>query len=306
MKIIETLDTINLNRPTVVALGNFDGVHIGHQQILREAVREARKANASAVCFTFSNHTRNNVRLICTEQEKLAILEALGIDIVVNVEFTPEIRDLSAEAFVREILHERLRAVGACCGFNYRFGAKASGTAELLSELGSRYGITVYRQEAVSLGETVVSSSYIRELIEAGELEKVSACLGRNYAMNGTVRHGNHLGSTIGFPTANILYDPSMMAPPNGVYYTYATLNGVKYPAVTNIGVKPTIGEGYAKSVETHIFGLDQPLYGQEILVEFLVWERPEMKFDGIDALKAQIAKDYVLAKAYHTSRGDL
>ncbi|MBQ6582987.1 MAG: bifunctional riboflavin kinase/FAD synthetase [Mogibacterium sp.] len=300
MEIITSLEQLNISKPTVVALGNFDGVHIGHQQILTDAVRRAREQDALAVCYTFSNHTRSNVRLICTEEEKLAMLEKLGIDLVANLEFNEEIRNTPAEVFIRDVLSKQLKAVGVCCGFNYRFGAKAAGNAALLESAGAQYGITAYVHDAVYAGDEVVSSTYVRKMIEMGDLEKVSYCLGRNYAMQGTVLHGNHLGTVIGFPTANILYDPDMMAPPNGVYFTYAVLDGCKYPAVTNIGVKPTIGAGYAKSIETHIYDYSRDLYGENIIVEFLLFERAEMRFDSVEALKDQIAEDYRLGKRYH------
>jgi len=304
MRIITSLDDFYSDRKTVAALGNFDGVHIGHREILLKAVRTARRNGMESVCFTFSTHTRENVSLICTEAEKMELLESLGIDTVVNIPFTKTIRDMPAEEFVHGVLHERLNAAYVCCGFNYHFGAKAVGNPELLTDLGAQYGMKTVTHDPVYVGDQIVSSTLVRSLIRQGDMERASVCLGRNFWCTGTIIRGQHVGTEIGFPTANILFESYRIAPPNGVYYTIAVLDGVRYPAITNVGVKPTVGT-FSKSIETHIYQMDRELYGHHLKVEFLRMKRPEHKFESLEALKEQIAEDWKTGIEFHKDHGN-
>ena len=309
MKIFNSLDEINNIDETVVALGNFDGVHKGHQQIIERTVKSAEAAGLKSAVFTFSNHTRTllknlpPVKNILYAEEKAKIIESMGVDYMFTIPFTQEILQMSPEAFIDEILIRKFRIREAYCGFNYSFGYKASGTPEVLMHEGLKKGFGIHVQEPYKIDDIVVSSTYIRSLIEEGDMERCAKFMGRLYEIGGEVVVGNKLGRTIGFPTSNIMIDESMVSPPNGVYITYCTYNGVKYPSVTNVGVKPTIGK-YHKNVETHIFNFDKELYGKNIRVEFVKCTRPEKKFGSVEELSRQIENDCIMAKAYHRERG--
>ena len=206
---------------------------------------------------------------------------------------------MEPDTFVKNLLVDAIRAKELFCGFNYHFGYRGRGDVQCLRILGAKYGFHVNAMPAVTVDGDVVSSTLIRGLIMAGEMDECSKFLGRNYDIGGEVVVGNRLGKSIGFPTSNIMIDESMVTPPNGVYITYCIYNGVRYPSVTNVGIKPTIGT-FQKNMETHIFNFDKELYGKMIKVEFIKKTRDEVKFGGIEALSAQIAKDCREAKAFH------
>lgn len=310
MQVITSLDQISLTEQSAVALGNFDGIHIGHSSILEGALLYAKNNGVRSVCYTFSNHpvnffkersgkTDNLLKLICTEEEKLRLLEEMGFDIVVNVEFNDHIADMRAFDFIKGILKDKLKAAAVFCGFNYSFGVKAEGNVNYLEQECAKLGIEVSVHDAVKLDGKVVSSTLIRKLIADGQIEFLNKCLGRPYSISGTIVHGNHIGNRIGFPTMNILAPNELVMPPNGVYFTTAEIDGISYDAVTNIGVKPTVGEN-AKSVETNLHSFDRDTYGEEMRVFFFEWERPEIKFESIEALRDRIEIDCKLAWDFH------
>lgn len=305
MIIFESLEEVKGIEPTAVALGNFDGVHLGHQQLISETVKCAKDRGLKSAVFTFSNHPRDllpnskKVKSILYKHEKEEIMESLGLDYMFNVPFTEEIMVLSPNQFVHGILLEKFHMKAAFCGFNYRFGLKAAGTPGVLRNLGLGYGFTVEEMEPFMIDGNIVSSSLIRTLIASGQVERCQTYMGRNYEIGGEVVVGNRLGRQLGFPTSNLVIDETMVTPPNGVYITYCDYNGVRYPSVTNVGHKPTIGK-YEKNVETHIFDFDRELYGKKIVVEFLKKTRDEVKFDDIKDLSDQIVRDCKEAKAFH------
>ncbi len=202
-------------------------------------------------------------------------------------------------SFIKDILIDKFNMKHAVCGFNYKFGFKGAGTAAILEEQGKELDYMVTCLNPVTIDGDVVSSTLIRGLIKAGEMEDVKRFLGRNYDIEGVVVVGNRLGRTIGFPTSNITIDENMVTPPNGVYITYCIYNGVKNPSITNVGVKPTIGQ-YKKNMETHIFNFDKELYGKTIRVEFVKMTREEAKFSSVEELSKQIALDCLQAKEFH------
>ncbi len=311
MKIFNSLEEVNNIEPTVIALGNFDGVHRGHQEIINRTVKSAEAGRLKSAVFTFSNHTRTllekvpTVKNINYPEEKAAIMEAMGIDYLFNIPFTPEILKMSPEEFIDKLLVGKFKIREAYCGFNYHFGHKAAGNPEILMREGMKKGFGIHVQEPFMIDDIVVSSTYIRQLIEEGRMEECAKFMGRLYSIGGEVVVGNKLGRTIGFPTSNIMIDETMASPSNGVYITYCNYNGVKYPSITNVGVKPTIGT-YNKNVETHIFNFDKELYGKNIKVEFVKKTRPEMKFSSVEELSNQIKNDCIAAKAYHREKGML
>ena len=311
MKVFNSFDEIKNRDETVIALGNFDGVHKGHQQIIERTVRSAKAVGLKSAVFTFSNHPSSvlgkgePVKNILYAEEKIRIIEEMGVEYLFNVPFTREILTMPPEQFVEEILVNRLRIREAYCGFNYSFGYKASGTPEVLMHEGLKHGFGLHVQEPYKIDGVVVSSTHIRQFIEEGRMEEATKFMGRFYAIGGEVVEGNRLGRTIGFPTMNVVIDETMVTPPNGVYITFCTVDGVRHPAVTNVGTKPTIGE-YAKNIETNVFNYDEEAYGRHINVEFVRFTRPEQKFSGLDELKKQIQSDSISAKAYHRERGML
>lgn len=311
MKIYNSLEEIKDIEPTVVALGNFDGVHRGHQEIISRTVKEAASAGLKSGVFTFSNHTSSvlknvpPVKNILYPDQKISILEEMGVDYMFNIPFTEEILRMNPEEFIDRILVDKFNIREAYCGFNYTFGYKASGTAEVLMHEGLKRGFGIHVQEPYVIDGIVVSSTYIRQLIEEGRMEECTKFMGRMYAIDGEIVMGNKLGRTIGFPTCNTIVDETMITPPNGVYITTCTIDGVKRPSVTNVGVKPTIGK-YEKNIETHIFDFNEDVYGKRIRVDFIKHTRPEKKFDGLDDLKKQIQSDCIEARVYHRNKGAL
>ena len=308
MEIIRSLEEIKDIDKTAVALGNFDGVHLGHQELIRETVKQGEADGVKSAVFTFSNHPSNiipgakAVKSILTEDRKSEIIESLGVDYLFNVPFTEELMNLEAEDFVKEILVDRLNVKTAFCGFNYQFGARAFGTPEILEIYGEKYGFDVFEMAPFEIDGKVVSSSLIRLLISKGYVNRCEEFMGRNYEVGGEVVVGNRLGRSLGFPTSNLNIDETMVTPPNGVYTTYCDYKGVKYPSITNVGVKPTVGT-FEKNIETHIFDFDKELYGKHITVEFLKKMRDEEKFDSLEDLSAQIIKDCEKAKVWFAER---
>lgn len=306
METFNTLDEIKDIERSAVALGNFDGVHKGHRELILRAVETAKKHGIKSSVFTFSNHPKNlipgqkKVKNIIYQEEKAALIEELGVDYLFNIEFTEDILTMDPEDFVEKLLVEKCKAAETFCGFNYHFGYKAAGDVKLLRKCGKKFGFAVNEIKPVIIDGELVSSTMIRGLIKSGEVDECYKYLGRNYDIGGEVVVGNKLGKSLGFPTSNIMIDESMVTPPNGVYITYCIYNGVRYPSVTNVGVKPTVGV-FKKNMETHIFNFNKELYGKHIKVEFLKMTRDEVKFGSIEELSRQIGRDCEEAKAFHS-----
>ncbi len=309
MKLFNSLDKLNIMEDTVIALGNFDGIHRGHRELILRSVKSAEVAGMKSAVFTFSNHPRNllgkgiEVKNILYPEDKIHILEQLGVDYLFSVPFTPRIQSLSPADFIDEILIQSLHMKEAYCGFNFRFGRKAQGDVETLMREGLKKGFGIHVMEPYLIEGQPVNSTMIRNLIESGQVDQCEKYLGRYYSIIGEVVVGNKLGKTLGFPTSNLIMDESMVAPPNGVYITYCIYDGKRYPSITNVGEKPTIGN-FEKNVETHIFNFDYELYGKKIRVEFLKRTREEVKFNSVDELSKQITQDCINAKAFHFSSG--
>jgi len=305
MKIFNSLEEINHIENTVIALGNFDGVHRGHQELITRTVKSAEAAGLKSAVFTFANHPKNVtakntvVKNILYFDEKARMLENMGVDYMFNLPFDDSIRCLSPTDFINHLLIKKFKMKQAYCGFNYRFGYEAEGTPQILMEVGIEKGFGIHILEPFKIEGNLISSTFIRKLIDDGKVEKYPKYMGRWYSIGGEVVVGNKLGKTIGFPTSNLIIDEDMITPPNGVYVTQSFYNGTCYPSITNVGVKPTIGE-YKKNVETHIFNFDKELYGKIIRVEFLKKMREERKFNSVEELSKQITSDCITARAYH------
>ncbi|MDR0874768.1 MAG: bifunctional riboflavin kinase/FAD synthetase [Clostridiales Family XIII bacterium] len=288
-----------------VALGFFDGVHLGHRVLIERSISYARKTGNAAAVFTFRDHPKNVisgttcVKRLLSEADRNKIFESLGIDYVFEFDFADGFHEMSPDAFAGDLLCNTFGASAVFCGYNFRFGALARGDADTLRALGVLYGFEVDVVDRVEVGGQPVSSTRIRALIEKGKVCEANRLLGEDFRLSGTVLHGNARGRTIGFPTANFKPDPVMVWPSYGVYATTVSVPGTDkpLPAVTNFGTRPTVG-GKETLAETHIFGYTDDLYGKEIVVTFCRHLREEKKFDTFEALKQQIEKDKAAAGA--------
>lgn len=305
MKIFRSLDEIGDIESTVVALGNFDGIHIGHRSLIDEAVRISSERGLKSAIFTFSNHPKNVmsgenlVKNILYEDEKVALVEKLGIDYMFSLNFDDTMMHISPEDFARELLCKKFKADIAICGFNFSYGYKAEGNADNLCEFGNKMGFETVVKEPIIVDNEIVSSTLIRNKITSGDVESAALLLGRNYSIRGVVIYGNQIGRTIGFPTCNITIDDSMVSPANGAYVSYCYVDGKRYDSVTNVGNKPTVGN-YSKNIETNILDFDEDIYGSEVKIEFLKLMRTEEKFNGLEELRSQLKKDVKLARKHH------
>ena len=276
------------DRPLALALGGFDGIHLGHVQVLRAVTDTAW----TPAVFTFRDlipavkHTR---QLVSARQQADQLTD-LGIARLYLADFA-QLHALTPEAFVREILHERLRARRVACGFNYRFGCHGAGDSDALKRLCATYGIETIVVPPVLLDGAPVSSTRIRTAVAAGEMELAARMLGRPYRIDFEVVHGRALGRTIGLPTINQPFPEAFVLPKFGVYAAAVTIDGRSYHAVTNIGVKPTVGAD-GPLAETCIAGYHGDLYGKCVPVQLLRFLRPEQKFDSIERLRSQIVRD--------------
>jgi len=281
----------------VLALGNFDGLHRGHMRIVERVVRAAAQRGVTPLVLTFDPHPTRIVRpdgappLLMTMAQKVEVLGRAGVKGVAVVRFSREIASWDPETFVRLVLHDWLGVVEVWVGANFVFGHDRAGNVTRLRQLGAGYGFRAEAIEPVRYKEFVVSSSRARRLVLEGRVEDAAALLGRDYFMDGIVVHGLQRGRTLGFPTANLDTENELL-PPNGVYATLATLDGVEYPSVTNIGVRPTFHLPSATVVETHLLDMERDLYGKPMRVAFAHRIREERTFDGVEALKAQITAD--------------
>ena len=305
MIIFNSLDEVNIKEKTAVAMGNFDGMHIGHQALIHMMIQGALKDGLKSAVFTFANNPKNvlssgcTVKSIISTEDKARLMAAYGIDYMLSVPFDDNTRYLTPEQYVRQFLLDGLNMEAAYCGFDYRFGKCAAGDADVLKAIGASLGFRVLILQPYTVDDKVVSSSLIREYISAGDMETCRTFLGRNYKTDGEVVTGNRLGRTIGFPTVNILIDKDMLTPADGVYITVCRIEDRRYSSITNVGIKPTVGDG-KKSIETHLFDVNEDMYGKRISVEFLKMIRKERKFESMDVLALQIGRDCETAKEYH------
>ena len=286
----------------VLALGNFDGLHRGHIKIIERVRRVATERAATALVMTFDPHPPRVVRpdkappLLMTKAQRLEGIERAGLDGVAVVRFTPELSRWDPETFVRTVLVEWLHAAEVWVGANFLFGHDRAGNFSMLRSLGARYGFRTEKIDPVRYKDFVVSSTRIRRLISEGRVDEASALLGHPYSIDGTVVAGDQRGRQIGFPTANMASENELI-PPNGVYAAIVRLDGVIYPAVTNVGVRPTFGDSTQTMIEAHLIDANRDLYGQTLRLGFIQRMRDERRFDGIDALKTQIAADVAKAR---------
>ena len=281
----------------VLALGNFDGVHRGHQKILERLRRVAAERGSTSVVMTFDPHPPRIVRpdkappLLMTKAQKLEAIAAAGVQGAAIVRFTRELSMWDPETFVHTALVDWLHVSEVWVGANFLFGHDRAGTFSVLRTLGARYGFRAEKIDPVRYKDFVVSSTRIRRLVSEGRVDEAGALLGHHYFIDGTVTRGAGRGREIGFPTANLATENELL-PPAGVYATTATVLGVVHPAITNIGMRPTFGDVDRLTIETHIFDFSEDLYDSSIRLAFVQRMRDERAFPDVDALRAQIEAD--------------
>lgn len=297
MIVVDDTDSIRGKHPYVVAaIGIFDGVHLGHQEILGRVVRRARAKGGTACAYTFANHPFEVLspdrcpRLITPLEVKLSLIRSLGINLCIAVKFTPSLANTPPREFVERVLVRDLGVRELCIGFDFAFGKDRKGTPELLQELGREHGFDVEVVFPVRLGEQVVSSTLIRDLLQRGLVQEASRFLGHPYIVHGRVERGAGRGQALGYPTANLPLPDDFLIP-DGVYAGMALLLGRLYDALVNVGSAPTFGE-VPRRVEAYLPGLHEEVYGRELTLFFIERIRDERVFQGPEELREQIRHD--------------
>jgi riboflavin kinase/FMN adenylyltransferase len=309
MKIFHGTENANIAKPTVLTLGVFDGLHLGHQRIMQTVVERARAVDAVATAMTFDPHPRAVLHpesappLLQTLDQRLANLEVLGIEQAIVVAFDREFAAQPAEDFLSEIIRERLHAREVYLGKGFAFGQDRGGNIDLLRRMSAELGFVADEVDEVQLRGQRISSSAIRTLLNGGRVNLARRMLGRPYGVEGVIIRGNRRGHTIGFPTAN-LKPHNRVIPKFGVYATATLIDGHWRRSITNIGVRPTFENTSEPSIETYVFDFDGDLYGDVLRVRFLHRIRDERKFSGIDELKGQIERDTQTARNYFNYQG--
>jgi riboflavin kinase/FMN adenylyltransferase len=309
MRLFHGTDNAEIQRPTVLTLGVFDGLHLGHQLIMKTVVERARAVGAVPTVITFDPHPRAVLHpesappLLQTFDQKIEAFGVLGIEQTIVVRFTPEFSNIRAADFLRETVKDRLHAQEVYLGKGFAFGHDREGNIELLKPLGSELGFVAGEVPEVSFRGRRVSSSKIRELLAKGQVNLARRMLGRPYGVEGQVMRGAERGRQLGFPTAN-LHPQNRVIPRNGVYVTGTLIEGQWRRSVTNVGLRPTFGEALEPSVETFVMNWSGDLYGDVVRVRFLYRLRDERKFDSIDSLRTQIGRDVERANSYFERAG--
>ena len=303
MREITDITTFTSEKPTVITIGTFDGVHLGHQKIIKRVVETAHKNGLLATVFTFFPHPRmiiqhdQQLKLIHTLTEKKQFLQSLGVDLLIVQPFNEAFANLSAEAFVSELLVKHLRAQKVIIGYDHHFGKNRTANIDNMRLFGEQYGFSVEEIPVQEVDEVSVSSTKIRQALNEGKVEVAEHYLGVPYSFMGKVIHGLKLGRTIGFPTANLQVEASYkLIPKDGVYVVYSLIEGRKVYGMMSIGKNPTI-QGKGASIEVYFFDFNQDLYGQDLTIYFVKYLREERKFSSVSLLKKQIQDDETAAR---------
>ena len=295
MKYIHGTTEFHIEEECVLSLGKFDGLHRGHETLL-EHMMEQKNKGCATVLFTFAIPPRpgriNEVqKVLTTNEEKVAICEEQGIDYLIEYPFTKEVMTMEPEAFI-EMLASSMKIRGIVVGTDFHFGYQRRGDHAMLQKLAPKYGYTVEVVEKEQSHGRDISSTYIREALHDGNVKLANELLGYRYYVSGIVLHGRQIGRTIGMPTTNLLPPQEKLLPKDGVYLTRTFVKEDEYYGITNVGYKPTVGGETRRGVETYLFDFDGDLYGQDLMVEFIEFRRPEQKFQSLDELKAHILSD--------------
>ena len=305
MKVIQSIAAFNSSEKTIVTIGTFDGIHIGHQKILKNLIRTANNEGKKSVLLTFFPHPRmvlqkeNKILLLNTIKEKSSLLEKMGLDYLIIHPFSREFSRLTALDFVRDILVNKLNTSRLIIGYDHHFGKNREGNIHQLKEYSLLYDFKVEEIPAQDIDDVSVSSTKIRTALKDGNLKTANNYLGYHYMLNGTVVSGKKLGGTIGFPTANLeIKEPYKLVPKTGVYIIKTHINTVLYTGIMNIGFNPTV-LGKHQTIEAHLFDFNEDLYGKEITIEFIYFLREEHKFESVEELVVQLNIDKENAISY-------
>jgi riboflavin kinase/FMN adenylyltransferase len=295
---MNTIESYKNKRNSVVTIGTFDGVHIGHQKIIKRLIKTAKESDLDAVILTFFPHPRmvlqkdSNIKLINTIDERSQIIEGLGVDYLLVKKFTNRFSRLSAEDFVKQILVDKLKAKKVIIGYDHRFGRNRNANIENLKDYGKQYNFEVEEISVQDIDDVAVSSTKIRNALNAGNVEKANRYLGYQFMLTGTVIKGKGLGNTFNFPTANIqIQETYKLIPKYGSYVVSAVIGETKVYGMLNIGTNPTV-DGERENIEVHFFNFNQDIYNKNIQVKLLHRLRDEVKFESLEALKIQLQKD--------------
>lgn len=296
MIIIKSINEIDNISKSVVTIGNFDGVHKGHQVLIKKTVKFANENNLKSIVFTFENHPINyfknkKIKNIITNSEKISKIKKLGVDILIMIPFDSYMTKISPLEFIKEILIDKLDAKKIIVGHDFTFARRKEGNTKILKEMSFKYRFDLEIVNSIDINDIRVSSTHIRELVDNGDVDKVNKYLGYNFLIKGKIIKGKQLGRTIGFPTANIKINDDLLIPKKGVYVTSVYIDDNIYYGATNIGYNPTV-KGESLSIETNILEFSEDIYGKIIKLEFLERIRDEKKFNSIDELKLQLKKD--------------
>lgn len=306
MKIFESLDILEKFANPVLTIGNYDGLHLGHQRIIEKVKDRAASISGTSILMTFEPHPLRVLKpekcigLITPIYFKRRLIEESGIDVLIIVPFTEEFRLITPEVFVEDILIKRLGMKSLIVGYDFRFGKDGKGDVDMLKYFSGLYGFYFEVVDAITIDGKKVGSNRIRRMIQEGEMERVKKFLGRPHMIEGKVIKGHERGKDIGFPTINIETDFELI-PKNGVYVTEVEIDGKLFPSVTNMGYNPTFNDRDL-SIETYILNFSENLYGREITLCFHKRIRDEMKFNSVDELKQRIGMDVEVARAFFNS----
>ncbi|QUI22995.1 bifunctional riboflavin kinase/FAD synthetase [Vallitalea pronyensis] len=295
--------------PSVVVLGNFDGIHIGHRKLIDKALDISKTLDLKVLVFTFDPHpsfvlaNKEPVDLIYLSKEKAKLLD--DVDYFVEYPYDLDTSRMTPEIFIEEVVCKGLQAKAIVVGEDYRFGYKRKGDIELLKALASKNGYQLITIKKIAYNHRIVSSTWIRHEIKKGHMEKANLLLGSNFSISGQITLGRQNGRKLGFPTANIKPNKNKLLPPNGVYLSKIYVNNIQYNSITNIGINPTL-DGNETVVETHILDFNQDIYGQDVTVELLKFVRDEKKFESLHALKKEIAENIAYRRAYMEENHEL
>lgn len=298
MKIVKHIENYQEQTPSILTIGTFDGVHVGHQKIIANLVQQAKEKNHLSVVLTFFPHPRMvlqkdiDIKLIDTLEEKQKILASLGVDVLVIHPFSKAFSRLTSLEFIRDLLVNTFKISKVIIGYDHRFGKNREASIKDIHQYGATYNFEVEEIPAQEISSVNVSSTKIRNALTQGDLKKVNVFLNRPYQVSGVVSAGAGLGRTIEFPTANIkIKETYKLCPPNGVYFIQSKINDKSIQGMMNIGMRPTV-DGKTKTIEVHFFEFNENLYEQSLTIEILHKIREEQKFDSLDELQNQLEKD--------------
>lgn len=300
MKVYHDIKDFRKIPNAIVTIGTFDGVHLGHQAVFKQMVDKARQIGGETVVITFFPHPRivispndNRLRLITSQEDKIEHLRRSNIDNLIIINFTKEFSHTSSEDFIKDYVVRYIQPTILVIGYDHHFGSNRSGDFDTLSKLGMEFHFAVEKINEQDIEDITISSTKIRSALQQGDIKLANKLLGYSYSTSGIVTHGDSIGRTLGFPTANISIKPEyQLIEKTGVYATIAKVDGKDYPSMTYIGRRPTISNGLPTSTETYIMDFDGDLYGKEIRVTFVDRVRDEMTFDNLERLKSQIQED--------------